>query len=183
MSKSLGIILIGNVKLSFAKFLQEEILKHIKIFQKTIIVEKVEKIPEKSYDSIRGQYLSTHFLNIVANNVNKYKFFKAIGITDVDLFVPSLNFVFGVARNDDCVISIHRLYSEFYGDAPDHDMFLIRMLKEAIHELGHTLGLNHCTNKCIMCFSNSISDTDAKPVDFCAKCVEKIANFYCNRVT
>jgi len=44
-------------------------------------------------------------------------------------------------------------------------------VKEAVHEVGHTLGLAHCTNSsCVMFFSNSILDTDRKKSAFCEKC-------------
>jgi len=35
-----------------------------------------------------------------------------------------------------------------------------RVIKEAVHELGHAFGLTHCENsKCVMHFSNSLQDT------------------------
>ena len=44
-------------------------------------------------------------------------------------------------------------------------------LKEMIHELGRVYGLDHCSYpKCIMYFSNSISDTDRKTAEFCDIC-------------
>ena len=49
-----------------------------------------------------------------------------------------------------------------------------RILKETIHELGHTFGLKHCHNNCVMRFSNSLADTDKKPVKFCASCLKQL---------
>jgi len=104
----------------------------------------------------------------------KEKYFKAIGVTEVDLYVSSLNFVFGVARNRASMISTHRLHPEFWGAQPNQVLFLERTLKEAVHELGHTLGLSHCNNYCIMRFSNTIMDTDAKPKKFCHDCSKNL---------
>jgi archaemetzincin len=98
-----------------------------------------------------------------------------LGVTGVDLTVPGLNFVFGLAdpRNRCAVISLARLYPEFYGQPRDPRRFKERALKEAIHELGHLLGLGHCPDPaCIMFFSNSLADTDRKGPGFCQRCRE-----------
>jgi archaemetzincin len=50
-------------------------------------------------------------------------------------------------------------------------VFYQRIVKEAVHELGHAFGLNHCRNiKCVMHFSNSLSDTDIKTSHLCNVC-------------
>ncbi|MFQ5892664.1 MAG: hypothetical protein ACE5HW_07710, partial [Candidatus Methanofastidiosia archaeon] len=51
------------------------------------------------------------------------------------------------------------------------EVFLERVLKEAIHELGHTFGLRQCKNsRCVMFFSNSLWDTDYKSKEYCEIC-------------
>jgi archaemetzincin len=50
-----------------------------------------------------------------------------------------------------------------------------RTIKEAVHELGHTFGLEHCENaRCVMHFSNSLADTDWKQAKFCSQCRPKL---------
>jgi len=94
-------------------------------------------------------------------------------VESVDLYAGHLNFVFGEADPDVgiAVVSTYMLRPEFYGEAPSPELFLSRLVKEAVHELGHTFRLGHCPDPaCVMHFSNSILDTDLKGPDFCPRC-------------
>ena len=74
------------------------------------------------------------------------------------------------------LISLRRLRQEFYSLPGDNDLFLERALKEAVHELGHTYGLDRCPDPtCVMHFSNSLRDTDLKGPNLCPVCQEKVS--------
>jgi archaemetzincin len=146
----------------------------------TLITENPQ-IPEETYDKTRKQHRSDIILRLIHSYAEKEKTQNRIlGIADVDIFVPELNFVFGEAEypGKAALISLWRLKQEFYGKTPNAELLVERGTKEAVHELGHTLGLKHCSNPfCVMYFSNSIFETDRKQSLFCNKChvkVEKI---------
>jgi archaemetzincin len=89
---------------------------------------------------------------------------KVLGITAFDLYAPRTNYVFGEAQisGPAAIISLYRLLHS------DRGLYLERVGKEALHELGHTLGLDHCPDPaCVMHFSHTITDTDEKTSNFC----------------
>ena len=101
-----------------------------------------------------------------------------LAITDFDLYKTSHRFVFGDADEAQAiaVVSVHRLRSDFYGEASDFNVLFQRTLKECVHELGHTFGLKHCYNaRCAMYYSNSIFETDNKMPHFCEICDRRLA--------
>ncbi len=137
-------------------------------------VGKSLPIPEDAYRAKRKQYFASRILDELKQNIPQDAD-KVLGVLDVDIFVPVLNFIFGQADlgRDVALISLTRLREEFYGNDKNEKLFLERALKEAVHELGHTLGLRHCINRrCVMYFSNSLRDTDIKGPDFCERCAK-----------
>ncbi|TFF91428.1 archemetzincin [Candidatus Thorarchaeota archaeon] len=134
-------------------------------------------LPDSAFNSARGQYDAHEILSILASKIPRDV--HALGVVPEDLFVPRLNFVFGIAqRGGNAVIATVRLKPEFYGGASNQELFVERAVKEAVHELGHVFGLSHCDNDCVMRFSNSLPETDAKPSTFCEACKSKLEHVH-----
>lgn len=96
---------------------------------------------------------------------------------ELDLFIPIFNFLFGEAQLNGigAIVSAHRLHNPFYGIPENEEMFEKRLLKESIHELGHTFSLIHCfTLRCVMNTSTYVEEIDQKSSNFCRSCEQEI---------
>jgi archaemetzincin len=130
-------------------------------------------IPPTSFDKRRNQYNSTQILQKMHLYPAKKRFNIVLGVIDSDLFAAGLNYVFGEAFTPGAgaLISLWRLKPSFYSSDDDLSLYDMRILKEAVHEVGHALGLGHCLHSyCVMHFSNSIFDTDKKQSLLCDQC-------------
>jgi archaemetzincin len=169
---TVGILPIGDVDKSILVHIGEG-LPRIFPDTKCQVVEERFPLGEDTFDKKRGQYRSNQILGAIQSYAVKKGFSRILGVLDVDVFVPELNFVFGEAAfpGKGALISLWRLKPEFYGESAKRNLLLERSLKEAVHEIGHTLGLRHCQRfSCVMHFSNSIFDTDRKQKLFCDEC-------------
>ena len=121
-------------------------------------------LAEAAYNPQRMQYRARDLLERVRTVQGEH----VLGLVDVDLYASGLNFVFGLAEcpGRAAIVSLYRL------TAPGNEaLFRERVAKEVVHELGHSLGLEHCADPgCVMFFSNSLADTDRKGKRFCATC-------------
>jgi archaemetzincin len=157
------IVPIGEVEQDFLQEFREGLSKVVGC--KFIIGEKVD-LPKNAFNRFRQQYRSEQILDMLR------KLGVVLGITHEDMYADGLNFVFGQAEFEGpALISTARLNPSFYGDPENFRLMLERAIKEAVHELGHVFGLEHCKKpECAMHFSNSISDVDLKSKYFCSKC-------------
>ncbi|MEW6334397.1 MAG: archaemetzincin family Zn-dependent metalloprotease [Thermodesulfobacteriota bacterium] len=125
-----------------------------------------------AFDGSRAQYNSSLILQQLITKPPPDAD-KILGVLDVDLFIPILTFVFGEAqlKGIGAAVSTHRLHNRFYGLPEDPALTTDRLMKEAVHELGHTFGLIHCTQpKCVMNASTYVENIDQKPAELCPRC-------------
>jgi archaemetzincin len=130
--------------------------------------------PAETYDERRKQHASGRMLKFLLDR-GPGPGSKVVGITDQDLFIPILTFVFGEAQlgGAAAIVSTARLSEP----APKHDprLFTERIAKECVHELGHAMGLLHCSvPRCAMSRSASVRDVDVKSGGLCDGCRAKL---------
>ncbi len=148
----------------------------VSIFNTGVDILQGMKIPKEAYNQTRGQYYSTVILNkleLLRSSSRE----RILGIMDEDLYVPRAGFVYGDADCDGkaAVLSINRLKQQSLDIFDDEKLFLSRTVKEAVHQLGHLLGLKHCHNpKCVMHSTSSLLESDEKSEKFCDNCKRKI---------
>jgi archaemetzincin len=131
--------------------------------------------PEFAFHGERQQYHASEILHRIQKVVAPDSW-RVLGIASVDLYIPILTFVFGEAQvGGPCaVLSTHRLRQEFYGLPPDPGLFRQRVIKEAVHEVGHTVNLMHCEEyQCAMASSHAVEWIDLKQSGLCGACHAK----------
>src|SRR5438876_301979 len=142
-------------------------------FGSKVVVAPAVPLAASAYEPRRRQYLSTAILDALAA-AKRPVWERLLGVADVDLYVPDLNFVFGEgdSRRGVAVFSLARLHDR------DLRLFEKRAAIEAIHELGHTYGLAHCSNPhCVMWFSNTLAESDRKGTRFCSEHSAELARW------
>jgi archaemetzincin len=174
-----GILQVGQVAPEVLAALAEGLPKVFPDTTATVITD-VLPVSQGAFDKKRSQYNSRLLLNEVRVYAAKRQrdFHRVLGVVDADMFAFGLNYVFGEAYNlgAAAIVSLWRLKPEFCRDQPNKSLYLMRAQKEAVHELGHTLGAKHCPRSlCVMHFSNSIFDTDKKQNLLCDDCYMQAA--------
>lgn len=139
-----------------------------------ILPEPLDAAP--FHDLTRDQFLAAPMLAAL-EAMRPADATRVLGITVADLFSPVLTFVFGEAHLEGtaAVISVHRLHPQAYGIVGNGYLAAERVLKEAIHELGHTYGLIHCQDfSCVMRASRVAEEVDLKSDGFCPTCADRL---------
>jgi archaemetzincin len=172
--KAMSIVLVpvGEIERGLLLVLQNHLEK---VVQEEVRIQETVPLPGDAYHPGRGQYACDIILRTVASQANYEADDRVLAIADVDLYIPRLNYIFGLAGDRVAIISLHRLRQSFYYLPEDSALFLRRVLTEAVHELGHTYGCEHCKDHaCVMFFSNTISDTDRKGPTYCSRCIGRM---------
>ncbi len=171
-AKPIALVPVGQVDEAILTAISQGLWE---VFGRDCMIAAALPHPDYAHDPRRGQYLADDILAQLSRlDLDAERW---LGVADLDLYTPGLNFVFGQARmgGPAALIALPRLRQGFYGLPDDEALFHQRAIKEAVHELGHTYGLSHCRSpRCVMCFSNSLRDVDKKGRGFCSSCRKRL---------
>jgi len=123
------------------------------------------------FDPVRSQYNANEIIKDLLPLAEEND--KIVGITELDLFIPVLSYIFGQAYlgGSAALVSGHRLENQRYGLVSDPQLFSARLFKCVIHELGHAFGLKHCLHPgCTMVSTTYVEELDQKSDRLCKSC-------------
>ena len=166
----------STVYLAPLAFYEEEVLNALSGLIRGTFGARVETLSLEidlaaAYSATRNQYSADKIMKALVENAPEDG--KLLAVLDVDIFVPIFTFIFGEAQLNGRVamVSTWRLRPEIHGGSPDRGLFMERLFKESLHELGHAFGLKHCYNPgCVMNFSPTVDHVDEKTFRFCPRC-------------
>ncbi len=164
---------VGNVDSLLLEHLRDELPRSLRV-DCEILPYRLD--PSSAYHAERQQFHSSELLQRMMQLV-RARDWRFLAITELDLYIPILKYVFGEAQlGGPCaVVSTFRLRQEFYGLDRDEGLLKHRLLKESIHELGHTLGLHHCEDyRCAMASSYAVEWIDLREQSWCEECHGKV---------
>jgi archaemetzincin len=163
------LVRVGTIDLSLVENLQSAIPQSLHVACRIL---PLQLDPSAAYHAERGQFHSSEILQRIESLVRPGDW-RLLAIADVDLYIPILKYVFGEAQmGGPCaVVSTFRLRQEFYGLERDDALLNQRLLKECVHELGHTLDLGHCQDyRCVMASSHAVERIDLRQSSLCLDC-------------
>jgi archaemetzincin len=176
--KIIALVPIGKIDASLLKYISEYIRTNFKLNTRNL---DCRDITGHDFEPVYGGKYSSNRILKQLGRFRPNNMYKLLAITERDLYSPIFSCLFGEAQLGGCcaLISLFRLRQEYYGLAPDINIFLTRCEKEVIHEIAHLFGLVHCADKnCIMYPSNNIIDTDVKSTSFCSNCLRLLESVF-----
>lgn len=174
VSMRVGVVPVGDVPAA-VKRLASTALRSV--YDAEVTMQSDQPLPESAHDADRDQYRAESLIELASRNGGEE---KNLAITNADLYYRRRNYVFGLAYLDGngSVVSTYRLQTSSDGGFSQRsaqDVFADRVRKEVVHEVGHTMGLEHCeNNRCVMNFSPTVREVDRKEEHFCGTCQQTI---------
>lgn len=129
-----------------------------------VCVESEHSLPSRAFNSRKQKFAADDLLSYLRHEQGG----RVLGVMNEDIYRYVINSIKGIAdfAGRAAVISLCQLSNQ------EEKLFLRpRVCKLALHELGHTFGLEHCTNPgCVMHDARSMKLWDCASDEFCPEC-------------
>lgn len=161
--RELQLVAVGEVTVQFLKELEAPIAQVLTV--NAFPGKPTLPTPAFAFNKDRQQYHTTAIMRRLLT-VKETGVPLVLGISDVDLFQPDTNFVYGEADRESHVgvMSIWRLKA-------DGDAWKRRAFVEVVHQAGHLIGLSYCEDaRCAMFLATTITDADRRQLHLCNNC-------------
>ncbi len=166
----LQMVSVGNPPPSLLREIEEPLKAQLNI---AVVTSKLQlQTPTYAFNKDRQQYHSNAIMRRMVPLLDGSQQF-ALGVLDVDLFVPDSAFIIGEADREAriALVSIFRLRQ-----GADGELLRRRFQTEAVQQAGHLLGLSYCEDtRCVMYPSQSVQDVDRKGMGLCNLCRNELA--------
>ena len=182
--RTIGIQPLGKIDIKYLKEIKSQLES---TYSSRVIIYNQKSIPPSTFINIKSPRYRADKLLDYLEDIKPDSISKLIGVIEKDISFTKRNSlglikepvskyydfgIFGLGRlnGDACIVSMHRLKHS------NTSIFLNRVKKIAVHEIGHTIGLEHCaTEKCVMNDANeSISTIDRAGFELCGMCKRRI---------
>ncbi len=187
MKKIIYLQKIGDLDSAILKKLKRNLKKSLNDYINSVkILREIIPIADFEYNSKRMQFNDLILKEIIRTFKNG-NYFRILGVIDKDIYFKTSKIIFGKRLSKSygiALIAIARLRESFLEKPENKALFELRILKEAIHELGHTFNLKHCNNFCVMRSAGSkpenypLTNIDEKPAKFCNDCISDLKLFF-----
>ena len=181
---ALHLVPLGDVDATTMSETAEALRTHAGVGGATVVVtvESAVPLPKSAQSSDKARYRADRLLDVLAAlPLGDVTHAKVMGVTDVDIVAekngnPNWGILGLGAIDGRCsVISTYRMRRKFEkGGGASDAVVRERLWKISLHELGHTLGLQHCPTKgCIMEDGHGTVKTIDGETELCAPCATK----------
>jgi archaemetzincin len=163
--KVLLLVTVGNPPPVLLRDLEGAIASQLGL--SPVVGKAVLPTPTYAFNKDRGQYHCNAILRRLVTLLEPGQS-MVLGLTDVDLFVPDMPFVLGEADRESrsAVLSLARLRQGAEGE-----LLRRRLRVEAVHQVGHLLGLSYCEDtRCVMFLAQTPQECDRKQLSLCNAC-------------
>lgn len=177
--QTITILPLGKVDAKIIEIIKHEIQD---TYSANVIVLPKRKIPRFTYPGANHRYDATKILKFLKKKYPSQSG-KILAVTSYDIYHKKGKYkhygIIGLGQINDiaAIVSTYRI-KKAGGDKKS--LFIERLKKVTIHEIGHLYGLHHCTRAdyCVMgSAKGSVLTIDKKELRFCPYCKGKIKKY------